>query len=177
MFKFINKIINPDYYVKFVRLLDKQSGSPKEASDWKIRAFTCEYLIKEFGNDEKKVKALNQIKKESEEKAKQLEIQNQKKYLSKFTEKGCDKFVQVGGRDFALEVWFHKDKSNITVITKNGSVDYKMFGEIPGIWYCHTFGGVRYEITLGIKSPKQILITIDNEIEFDSFSINLEPKI
>ena len=177
MFRFITRIFNKSYYEKFIQILEKQSGIPQNASDWRIRAITCEELIKKLSNDKKKIEALYRIKQESDEKAKQIEVRDKTEYLSEFSGKeGHDKYIQVGGRDFALEIWFHRNKSTITVITDSGSVDYNMIGGNPGKWYQHNLEGVNYEITLGTKSPEQILISIDNGKEYDSFTIDLLPK-
>ncbi|GGF49097.1 hypothetical protein [Echinicola rosea] len=176
MFRFINRIINRQYYDDFIKKLDKQSGIPQSASDWRVRAITCEVIIKKLDNDKRKIIALHRIKQESEEMANQIESQKKSEYLSGFSGiEGCEKYIQVGGRDFAQEIWFYKDKSKITVITDNGSVDYNMIAN-PGKWYQHNLEGVNYGITLGTKSPEKILISINDGKEYDSFTIDLVPK-
>jgi hypothetical protein len=177
MIGFINKIFNKTYYERFVKILNKHSGIPQNVMDWRVRASACEELIKELGNDNEKIEALKRIKHESEENAKQIEAQEKTKYLSQFSgNEGWDKYVQSGGRKFAKEIWFHRDKSKITVINDSCSVDYNMVGENPGNWYQHNINGVNYEITLGVKSPEQILISIDDGKEYESFIIDLVPK-
>lgn len=176
MFNYINKIFKKRHYNNFIQTLNKESGVPQSASDWRVRAITCDQLIKKFSEDEKKTEALYRIKQESEEKAKHIEAQAETEYLSQFTSKGgYDKYIQVGGRSFAQEIWFHRDKSKITVINESGSLDYNMIGENPGKWYQYNLEGVTYEITLGTKLHEQILISIDDGKQCDSFTIDLLP--
>jgi hypothetical protein len=51
-----------------------------------------------------------------------------------------------------------------------------MFGDIPSKWYKCNYKGLSYEITLGAKSPKEVLISIDDGNNYDSFTINLQPN-
>jgi len=188
--RLLNKYFINNYKKKFVKLLDKQE-IPKNASDWRVRSGTCNELIKkiqstlvnkkewEKNDDELKISALEIISNESLEISKIKELESQKNKLNEFTDlKGYDVYRQIGGKELATKVLFYKNKSKIIVETKKGDMIFEVRGDGVGRWYTCKFNKLNYEITLGKKSPEEILIETfeGNNLEncIDNFVIKLE---
>jgi len=188
--RLLNKYFINNYKKKFVKLLDKQE-IPKNASDWRVRSGTCNELIKkiqstlvnkeawEKNDDELKISALEIISNESLEISKIKELESQKNKLNEFTDlKGYDVYKQIGGKELATKVLFYKNKSKIIVETKKGDMIFEVRGDGVGRWYTCKFNKLNYEITLGKKSPEEILIETfeGNNLEncIENFVIKLE---
>lgn len=188
--RLLNKYFINNYKKKFVKLLDKQE-IPKNASDWRVRSGTCNELIKkiqstlvnkeawEKNDDELKISALEIISNESLEISKIKELESQKNKLNEFTDlKGYDVYRQIGGKELATKVLFYKNKSKIIVETKKGDMIFEVRGDGVGRWYACKFNKLNYEITLGKKSPEEILIETfeGNNLEncIENFVIKLE---
>ncbi len=188
--KLLDKYFINNYKKKFVKLLNKQE-IPKNASDWRVRSGTCNELIKklksslenkkawEKNDDKLKIAALEFISNESLEISKIKELESQKNKLNEFTElKGYDVYRQIGGKELAEKVLFYKNKSKIIVETKKGEMIFEVRGDGVGRWYTCKYNKLNYEITLGKKSPEEILIqtfernNLENSI--DEFVIKLE---
>ena len=96
-------------------------------------------------------------------------------YLIDFSnEKGINKYSQISGRKFADEFWFYKDKSKIILIKNNESKEFKISNFNIGRLYEFIDDNKTYSINLNNKFPKEILMTIDNGEDSDSFVLELE---
>lgn len=176
MLKFLIKYSVKRKYKKLNKLLDKQSGKPKTSNDWKVKSITCETILNDKKTtDEIAITALKMIKEESEVMAELIQAKNLADYLSDFVqEKGIDKYIQISGRKFANEYWFYKDKSKITLINENNKADYLVSSFNPGRCYENKDGETTNSIILNNNSPKQILMKVDTEDDYESFVLELE---
>ena len=82
--------------------------------------------------------------------------------------KGYDVYRQIGGKELATKVLFYKNKSKIIVETKKGDMIFEVRGDGVGRWYACKFNKLNYEITLGKKSPEEILIETFEGIRKDN---------
>lgn len=179
MIKFIEKFEIKRFKKKFQKLIDN-NNVPQNANDWKVRAALCKALIKDIDGIESnkyKIFALEEIYIESIEMFKKLEAHELYIYLSGFSSQiGFDKYKQIGGRKFADEFIFYKNKSQIDVF-KNGNV-LKFFilggSSFLSHFYRCNYDDFKYEIYLGDKSPEEIQISIEIGDSHEIFIVNLQ---
>lgn len=192
IFKLLDKYFINKYKKQFIKILDKEK-KPQSASDWGVRSMTCKRLIDslkselinkkdwEQNDDKLKIAALEIISNESYKISITKELESKNNYLDTFSElDGHEVYLQIGGKEWAKRVLFYKNKSKIIVETKFEDLIFEVKGDGFGRWYSCNHYQLIYEITLGKKSPEEILIQVfqaDNlENLIEEFIIELKMK-
>lgn len=192
IFKLLDKYFTNKYKKKFLKLLDKET-IPKSASDYRVRSMTCKRLITnlmsewenkkdwEQNDDKLKIAALEIISNESYELSIMKELESKNNKLNSFSKlDGIEIYEQIGGKEWAKRVLFYKNKSKIIVETKIEELIFEVKGDGVGKWYSCNHNKLIYEITLGKKSPEEILIQVfkvgNLESLYEEFIIELEKK-
>ncbi|MFC3417827.1 hypothetical protein [Algoriphagus hitonicola] len=177
--KFLLNLFKTDYYKRFNKILDNQSGKPETYLDWMTRAKTCEKIMKAVIGDVEKTSALKRIMEESLEMITKIEETKKTEFLSKYIElEGLDKYIQIGAPKFADEFRFYRNKSKIEIYKNNKILTFETMGGNPGRWYQYSDKETISNITLGPKSPYEILIEIENKKteSYNSFVVKLKKK-
>lgn len=103
--KFLLNLFKTDYYKKFNKILDNQSGKPETYLDWMTRVKTCEKLIEAVIGDVEKTSALKKIMEESLEMVSKIEETKITEFLSKYIEiEGLDTYIKLVSQNLLMNL-------------------------------------------------------------------------
>jgi|LakMenEpi03Aug12_release.lakeMendotaPanAssembly.Ray.scaffolds.fasta_scaffold450211_2 hypothetical protein len=193
IFKILDNYFINQYKKQYIKILDKQEN-PQSASDWRVRSKSCIELIKSLKSElvnkkvweqdvgKKKIAALEIISNESYDISILKELESKNKKLKHFSHlDGHEFYLQIGGKEWAKSVLFYKNKSRIIVEINSEKLIFEVKSDGVGRWYFCNHNKLIYEITLGIKSPEELLIQVFESINpeelIEEFIIELQLKV